>query len=44
MMFGSEAATAIDPAVEVGKVSVTHFHESPPSSERQTPPDAVAAK
>ncbi len=43
-MFGSDAAMAMEPAVDVGSLSVTHFHESPPSSDRQTPPEAVAAK
>jgi hypothetical protein len=42
--LGSDGAIAIDPAVEVGSFSVTHFHDSPQSVDLQTPPEAVAAR
>src|SRR6266545_497623 len=44
MTLGSEGATAIEPVEEIGWSSNTGFQESPPSSDLQTPPEAVAAK
>ena len=41
--IGVDGATAIEPIEDTGCSSKTDFHDTPPSVDFQTPPEAVAA-